>query len=113
MWGCGGVTPPLFAYLVGISWIVGKTDRLIHIYIFIIRISVVVAVNVRSVRSCCPAVSIFPVWEIVKYMIYLPPRIEQCMFVGKSMKLHPHSKWSRDAPGYTYIKVFTKLATDI
>ena len=68
-------------------------DLHIYIYTFIVLliyyISVVVAVNIRSVRGCCPAESLFQVREIVKYMIYLPPRIEQCMFVGKSMKLHP------------------------
>ena len=34
----------------------------------------------------------------MKYMIYLPPSINQCMFVGKSMEVAPpHSKTSRDA----------------
>ena len=35
---------------------------------------------------------------IVKYMIYLPPRIEQCMFVCKSMKLHPPLKMVTERP---------------
>ena len=80
---CEGVTSPLFAYLVGISWVVGKTDRL------------------YAVCSCCPAESLFPVREMVKiYDICLHVYVEQCMFVGKSMNLHPppHSKWLRDAP---------------
>ena len=54
--------------------------------------------TVRGVRSCGPAESLFPVREMVKDISDLPPRIEQRMFVGKSMKLHPPTQNGHGTP---------------